>query len=338
MEIIEYNFSDNYVEDYIKLIGRLYLKNYYTKTFQENVKFLLNPENPYFKYARVKNFIVYKDDDCIGHLTATIDKRLSDKIGLIGFFEAASSEAADLLLGRAIDWLKSQTVNEIRGPINLSIWHNYRFMNPVDFISRFHFEPFNLSNYPDYFKKFGFKVAENYISAFRDEFSSIITYAKPKYEDIKNSDFSIRPVDLNNFENDLKIFYRLSLIIFKNSWSFIPISFEEFSALYNKVDKIMNQRYCHFVCKDNKEIGFCFSLADPLASQKTLIMKTIGVLPEFQKNNLGSALIYLQTKNAIDDGYEKIIYALMRQNNVASNINPYGAKIFRQYESYNLFL
>jgi len=338
MKIIEYNFETNYLDDYLNLINKKYPGNEYARIFQNNIRSLLNFNNPYFNHAIIKNFIIYEKDVCVGHVSAMIDTRLSDKIGLIGFFEAISDEVAKLLLNEAIDWLKFQKVKEVRGPINLSIWHNYRFVTSSDSAPQFLFEPFNSSDYPGHFKKAGFRVAESYISAYRNEFSSIMTYAKPKYEDIRKSNFSIRTINLSDIDNDLKIFYRLSIEVFKNSWSFAPISFEEFVTLYKKITKKINQRYCHFISKQNKEIGFCFSIEDPLASQKTLIMKTIGILPKFQKSNLGSALIYLQTKNAIEDGYKRIIYALMRQNNVASNINPYGAKVFRRYESYSLLL
>jgi N-acetylglutamate synthase-like GNAT family acetyltransferase len=99
---------------------------------------------------------------------------------------------------------------------------------------------------------------------------------------------------------------------------------------------MINPRSCHFVCKDGREVGFCFGIEDPFSNEKTMVMKTIGILPEFRKSSLGSALIHFQHKDLEDNGYKKIVYALMRQGNIASNINPYGARVFRQYEVYRL--
>jgi ribosomal protein S18 acetylase RimI-like enzyme len=67
-------------------------------------------------------------------------------------------------------------------------------------------------------------------------------------------------------------------------------------------------------------------------------MKTIGVVPAYQNQNLGSALIYALHIQAKEEKYETIIYALFREGNVASKINPYGATFFRKYETYVLTL
>lgn len=337
MQIIEYIFDSGRVEDLIKLIGSLYPANSYTNAYQKNVEFLLDQKNPYFKYAKIKNFIAYDNNNCVGHVSAMVDGRLP-QIGIVGFFEAISFEVSSSILAMATQWLRSQSIKEVRGPINLSIWHGYRFITSAGSDPQFLFEPFNLPEYPDYFKKFGFQVAENYISGLRSDFSSITNYAGDKYREINDPIFLVRPIDLKNFDRDLKIFHRLSLDIFKESWSFISVSFEEFFSLYKKTEGMINPNYCHFVCKEGREIGFCFSVEDHFSEEKTMIMKTIGILPEFQKNNLGSILIYFQHKDLEANGCKKIIYALMHQGNVASNINPYGARVFRRYEAYSLFL
>jgi hypothetical protein len=161
-------------------------------------------------------------------------------------------------------------------------------------------------------------------------------YTKAGFESMAEKGVSIRTIDLSKFEEELKIFYQLSLEIFKDSWSFVPISFDEFKRLYVGLEKVIDSKYCEFMCKDGKEIGFCFSIPDFTNPDKCLILKTIGLLSEYQKQNLGSALIYNQHVKATEEGYKTIIYALIREGNRASKINPYGATIFRKYQTYEL--
>ena len=209
-------------------------------------------------------------------------------------------------------------------------------MNLTSSSDLFLFEPFNASAYPKFFVQGGFQIAETYISGFRTNYEDILQCAEKGYHAAIQAGFEIRSIDITRFEEELKIFHELSIEIFKNSWSFVPISFDEFKQLYIDVKERLDPRYCHFISEHGREVGFCFSIPDFLSPERALILKTIGVLPSYQNKNVGSALIYQQHQQAKEDGYQKIIYALIREGNVASKIQPYGATVFRKYEAYEL--
>lgn len=336
MEISAYDFDQIRVSGLLSLINSLYPSSKYRESYKDSVSRELS-NNPFFRYSTKQNFVASRGDEVRGHASAFIDSRIPN-IGFIGTFECSDRESAHEIVSASIQWLTKQGATIIRGPVNLSIWNRYRFMNPVQLDNLFLFEPFNLPDYPQYFKDHGFTVAETYTSGIRTEYENIIDYSKPSYEHALKNGFTIRNIDLPNYESELKIFHTLSLDIFKGSWSFVPISFDEFKWLYQGFDAKMGPQYCQFICKDAKAIGFCFGIPDYFSAKKQLIMKTIGVLPEYQKQNLGSALIYSFHTRAKEEKYESVVYALLREGNVASKINPYGATFFRRYETYELML
>ncbi|MGD0976895.1 MAG: GNAT family N-acetyltransferase [Minisyncoccia bacterium] len=335
MKIQKYNFDVKQVNSFLKLIDILYLKNQNTNLYKNFILDSLKPKNHFYKFADIQNFFALEHDSPQGHISAMIDNRLPG-VGLVGFFESSNAEIADKLIDLSIEYFREKGVTTIRGPIDLSIWHRYRFANPADTGNIFLFEPFNKPKYPEYFSNYGFKIAEKYFSGLRTDFNDIINYTKDGYDKACQKGFKIRTIKLNEFNEELKIIHRLSLEIFKESWSFVPISFEEFSSIYKGIEKKINPRFCEFICDGKKEIGFCFSIPDFTSREKKLIIKTIGVLPEYQGQNLGLALIYDQHVKAKADNFETIVYALMKYGNRASQINPYGAKIFRDYEIYEL--
>lgn len=340
MVVVPYRFEPEPLAAFRSLVDSLYGRQHrrYLEWHRPFLVAALRAENPFFRFGRLQSFLGLEGQQPVGHCSAMVDQRIAG-VGLIGFFECVRDPAvASALLDEACAWLRSQGAAVVRAPVDLSIWHRYRFMHPARADNLFSFEPFNLAYYPEYFLAHGFRRVGAYRSAYRRDVSDIVAYAEPGYRHAVQAGFSLRPVNLKDFTAELKIFHALALKIFAGSWSYVPISWEEFFDLYGGLASRIDPRYCQFIGNGKREVGFCFSLPDPLGPGKRLVIKSIGVLPKFQRQQLGSALIYAQHRQAQADGYDTVVYALLREGNVASQINPAGATVFRTYETYELGL
>jgi len=183
--IKEYLFEENYQNDFLCLMKELY-KNYnYADSYIDYIKRLINPDNPSFRFIKIKNFIAYRDERAVGHISAIIDTRLNQEnhpIGIIGFFECVKDdELSSILINKAIEHLKEKNCSIVRAPIDLTIWHPYRFVIDQKENEPFILEPLTKSYYLDQFKKEGFEIKIEYGSAERTDFSTIIPYTEKDY-------------------------------------------------------------------------------------------------------------------------------------------------------------
>ena len=74
-------------------------------------------------------------------------------------------------------------------------------------------------------------------------------------------------------------------------------------------------------------------------TEKRLVLKTMGVLPEYQKLGIGSALFYLVYRRAKEENISKFIFSTMRQDNVGiKELTAHAKDVYRKYAVYELNL
>ncbi|MFC1690368.1 N-acetyltransferase, partial [Pseudomonadota bacterium] len=86
----------------------------------------LSPGNPFFKHARWKAWIAFREGQPVGRISAQIDElylaRHDAETGFFGMLEGFEDpEIFAALFGAAENWLKQQGMRKILGPFNLSI-------------------------------------------------------------------------------------------------------------------------------------------------------------------------------------------------------------------------
>ena len=334
-EIIEYGFEDKYKNDLISLMNKLY-HNYKHKEYYINtIKKIIDKKNPSFKFITIKNFIAYKDNKVVGHISAIIDKRLkidNNQIGIFGFYECINNnKLASLIINKAIDYLKEKNSYLIIGPIDLTIWNHYRFVINQKQDDTFILEPLTKDYYIAQFSDIGFRITMEYGSAQRTDFSTILPFTKPDYESVINQEFNIRTLTSDNFKEGILSIYKIAKEAFKDSLSFVDISKEEFLYIYEDYEKILDQILIQIISnKDNVDVGFCSSIIDPLG-KNVIVLKTIGVLPEYQSKKIGAALLHAQHEKAQKIGVSKEIYTLIKMGNIITKLPYPGIKLIRKY-------
>ena len=330
-----YLFEEEYQKDFINLMKKLYSGYKNSDLYVRYIKKLLDKNNPSFRFIKIKNFIAYKYNEVIGHVSSIIDSRLNKddiSIGLIGFYECIEDDKiSSLLINKAIKYLKDKNCKVIRVPIDLTIWYNYRFVIDQKETDSFMLEPLTKNYYINQFEREGFKSCNEYASAKREDFNTILSYTKKDYEEIIKEGFVIRNLTKKNFKKDILSIYKLVNEIFQDSWSFVKISKEEYLYIYKDYKDIIDKLLIQIIMdKEGKDIGFCSSIIDSL-NKNTIILKTIGILPEYQNKKIGAALLYSKHKKAQEIGILNAIYALIKIDNNVTKLPYPGVKVIRKY-------
>lgn len=88
----------------------------------------LSPHNLFFTHGEAQAFVAMAGDEVVGRIVASVDHALLDPtVGHFGYFEAVDDPTvAKALLDAAEAWVRERGKTAIHGPVNLSIFHQYR--------------------------------------------------------------------------------------------------------------------------------------------------------------------------------------------------------------------
>lgn len=367
MEIIKLDFEEKLLRKFVNFSWNMYKNDsFWIPPFKKRLIRSIQPQNSFFEYGEIKHFMAIEKNDVLGRISAIINRRAVEdttSIGYLGFFESLPDfSITEKLLSEAIGYLGQRGIKKIRAPINFSTWYKYRFMTKGFEESPFYLEPYNCSYYPVYFERYGFKKTMLYMSNLLENFDDQIKGAGNKLREFSKKGFTTRRIDFTRVRSELRLLYELSTKCFNTSWGYTEIHFSEFLNIYDGFQNIVDSDFILFAYdQDKKPIGFIFCIPNYAAAIRsmngrtdifarlrflrnkrkpdTLIVKTIGVVPEARQFGVGSVLMGLVHKTAREKGYQKVIHALMRQDNyIIRKISEKGGKVFKEYAVYELNL
>jgi ribosomal protein S18 acetylase RimI-like enzyme len=201
-------------------------------------------------------------------------------------------------------------------------------------------EPFTRGYYRDLFKKYSFKVVQQNVSMI---------------DEIERTGFSTFEKDLRMLEGEGLIFEvmnqeRLSCFmrdihdltgkIFSGTWSFVAIDFDEFEYISSDTVSILDMDFIYVVrTQEQKPVAFCFSIPDRYSKTgERVVLKTMGVLPEYQGKGIVKALLYLLYRAARARKIPQLISSTIRLDNkrMRKLIKSATATVYREYEAYEL--
>ena len=322
-KIADINHYYKYFKDIIK---QRFLKEKHLNHFLEEIRTA-------FSWT-IKNFIhypIYHDDGCalIFH-----SKKEPQKV-FFGFIIFPN----DLKI--RTDFWESilRMANEIDakcliGPIQGSTFFPYRFISYSDG------SPFFKGEYFCHYTDHDFLVSKrpekvlHYRSGYRTSFDKIMKLSKPYFNELSNKGLEFKLHSKIDQDLFLQIFEFVQ-IIFKENWSFQRVSKEEFIKFFSS--EVLNpyKMMLHTLHFKGSLIGFCRYVEN---DDKTIICKTLGILPEYQKMGVGAAAVYQIHAETKNQGYSKIIYALVSDSNRVKNLPQGDEIIFRKHASYEFNL
>jgi len=280
----------------------------------------------------MQSFAGYEGEKIVAHISLIRDRRLKGTEAFFGFMEFPNDiESFHLLWDSLVNEARLYGITVLKGPINGSVWHQYRCTMISDGTDPFIAEPICELFYSSFLLSEKPSVKIEYYSAYREPFDIVLDLIDYKaFEKMSHLGFAIN--EIRNITPELfGTIANISRLVFYQNWSYTELNEKEFIRLYslNKISTHLSSLYTLY--KGNEMIGFCSTVEE---DKRTLILKTICILPKYQGYGLGNALAYKIHQNAKERGYTRIIYALMREGNNIKNFPKEKAVIFRHYVAF----
>lgn len=326
--------SDNR-EEFLKFPKDLYANDPFYTTKSEDIS------------ACEKLFVVKDDDKVLARAGILYNPTLTPpltlgegvaKLAQIGFFEAENNfEAVKFLFEEIKSYAKSKCYDYLIGPINGSTWKKYRVTLPSN-NPPFLLDNYNKPYYAELFEQCGFETIANYTSSIRRNLGKDYSRLEKFSSIFEKKGVKIRKFNPENFEEDIRKIYDISIKSFVNNFLYTPIEFEDFYKMYEPVKMFLNPEWVLLAENENNEaIAFIFGF-DNLYSRdkKSLIIKTLAQIPDYKYRGIGSYLVEILHKKAFVAGYNNIIHALMHESNVSANI--LAGEIYHEYKLYGVKL
>ncbi len=303
-------------------------------THEKQYQSWLAKENPWHQFGQWKEF---SSGDGSFHLTAFIDRRLAaskNKIGFVGHFSASSPEADVSSLRDAEAWLKSFGCQEVVGPVDFTMWHSHRFQ--ISGETPTSLEPSNPFWYPNTLILHGYHHLRTYESFRRTDIPTLLSLIEPVLPQIQHDGFDIECASIDVLTNELQALYTISREAFVGEKGLVDLSWDEFAYLY--LPMIKQSRASVYVARHETHIvGYLYTLRDPQRDE-VLLMKTVAVLPDYQRKHLAIALACKAHQDALQNGITSVEYLLVRTGN---NVNamPYpGVESIRSFAVFSKLL
>lgn len=259
------------------------------------------------------------------------DKK-NNKIGWISYIEVKEGEYQLLksILDHCIEILRNENVKEIVLP---KLDNQYfgllikGFDKPQTLLTTH-----NPDYYYKYLKKYGFRVYLNITSVIYTR----ETYIEKKF---KVKGVKIRTFDRANLEKEIAIYHNLTNKVFGNSYDYIPRTLEENTAYVNSFLPLLDDELVIIAEMDSGEpIGFLICAPDYYQKMKEgkidrARIISIGILPEYHKRNIASAMSSLLMKNLLKKNYQYAEGSIIMKTNLPPQLlaKRFGGKLGREF-------
>jgi GNAT superfamily N-acetyltransferase len=262
------------------------------------------------------------------------------RVGAIGHYSATNDRAAEILLSRAIDRLRSAGCTYAIGPMDGNTWRRYRFVTDAGLEPAFFLEPQNPLEWPQQFVVAGFSPIATYCSAINFDLARPARRYGRTDTKLRSSGVVVRSLRIEEVHCYLPRIYRLCCVAFPNNFLFADIAENDFIRLYNRILTVLRPELVIVAEQQTELVGFLFSVPDILRQSSgvptdTFIIKTVAVLPRHELAGLGAIMVELAQQIGKHLGFARCIHALMDdRNTLACNISNSYARTMRRYTLY----
>jgi 8-amino-7-oxononanoate synthase len=304
---------------FIRLPWDLYQneQNWVPPLEMDRMRLIDEVKNPFYKHATSQLFLAEDDrGNTVGRIAAIINHRhneaYNDKIGFVGFYDSINDQSvANALFNAAEDFLRSNGMQQVRGPVSPSINDEVGLL-----VEGFEYPPsIMMPWHPPYYRqlwdKAGYSKAKDLL-AWRITQDKSMTPKIARVTDIvkQRSNVHIRSIDMKKFDEEVDLIRDLYGRGWEENWGAVPLDAEEITMLATELKQIIEPEYILFAEKPGangtpETIGF--SLVVPDINQAFLAGKPIpkGTL------NLPTAITNLMTKKKAIDTLRIVLLGVM---------------------------
>jgi GNAT superfamily N-acetyltransferase len=249
-----------------------------------------------------------------------------ERTGLIGHYASRDESSADMLLQFATQELAAHGCTYALGPMDQNTWRDYRFViERNDHASKlanfacesFLMEPRNAPEWPDQFARNGYSAVAAYFSALVED----LCVRSPRLERVRQrfaaQGISVRSIRADDTEAEIRRLFSVAQAAFAGHLFYADISESDFLNMYLPFREWIREELVLVAEDSDRVVGFCFAVPDLLQAKlgqsiDTVIVKTLGVLPDRRYAGLGQILLEDVHHRASEAGFQRGIHALVR--------------------------
>ena len=259
-----------------------------------------------------------------------------ERLGVIGHYGAESIEAGHAILRAAMQRLAENGCTFAVGPMDGNTWRSYRLVVERGTEPPFMLEPRNPDDWPLHYEAAGFTPLAHYFSAINTDLSRRDERVGAAAERFAKDGVVLRTVDPTQFERDLHGIYSVAEVAFRDAFLYTPLPENAFAEQYLRIRKFVRPELVILAEQNDRAVGFVFSIPDLLEAgveggPRTVILKTLAILPGASFRGLGSLLADRCQEAAHTLGYKRVIHALMHESNRSRNISAATGAPMRRY-------
>lgn len=342
-------------------------KNWVPPLRAERRDFLDPLKNPFFKHAMVKLFIAQgSGGTMVGRIASIVDfdhlAAHRDKTGFFGLWESVDcQEVSNSLFDAAAALLRSHQLDNMRGPMNMSINHEVGLLTTGFDSPPAIMMPYNPPYYERLIEGYGFhKVmdlgayhAEIRTGLIPDRVTRVAQLAQQRYN------FRIRGLDMDAFDRESRMIHKVYTTAWEKNWGAVPMTTEEFVHLALQLRQIIDPELCLIAESGSETIGFSLAIPDfnqalrylngrlfPVGVFKllwyrrrinTLRVITMGVLKQYRNRGVDTCMYYETFKRSLAKGYYQAEMSWILENNVPMNraLKKLGCSLYKRYRLYD---
>jgi hypothetical protein len=226
----------------------------------------LNPKkNPYFEHATVQLFVAYRDGKPVGRISAQDDtlreKTHNDNKGMFGFFDALDeADIYQALSTAAATWLKARGRTAMLGPFNFSVNDEMGmlvegFDTPPNMMM-----PHGRPHYARRMEEQGFTKAKDVIAYFAEKGMDSPLLKKVQQRALATGDFAVRPMNLKDMGNEIRLIMNIFNDAWSNNWGFVPFTEAELDKLGKDLKLLVTGHYGAIASYKGQPAAFAVTL------------------------------------------------------------------------------
>jgi hypothetical protein len=210
---------------------------------------LWDPEkNIFFRQGgEAWSWIAIENGEIVGRIAAMTHPYMMENLnrtGLIGLFECVEDQQIiHQLLTTACDRLRHLGCKRAVGPVDFSIWHDYRFMTKGFGSYNLIGEPRNPEYYPLHWERFGFYLDSHWTTYIYDRHSlNPFPKALQKHESLADQiGYSFPSMKQHPDKTLLREVYRMLMPSYRTFPLYTPLSEEEFVNHYHQMPSLIHK-------------------------------------------------------------------------------------------------
>ncbi|MBL8968919.1 MAG: hypothetical protein JNG85_18085 [Spirochaetaceae bacterium] len=322
--------------------------------------------NPFLAHCDHALFLLERDGRPAGRIAALVDRLAleawGERVGMFAYFECGEGDrdGAAALFDAALGWLAARGMTKARGPWSF-VSQEWGLVVEGFAPRPVVMAPHNPPHYAGLVEAAGFAKAKDLLCW---RISMAEGYRIPDRilgltdRVAERLGVTVRPIDLSRYDEEVRLFARLSIETLKDNWGFSPITEAEIAATARDLKPLLRSDCVLFArTAAGRDIGFALSIPDvneifakcrgrllPFGWARLLLglprlasyrMFGLGVDAEYRGRGV-DALIYraMWERMARPDLEMEINYVLEDNHAMVNAIEKLGARPSRRYRVY----